>query len=355
MFQTPFGNYSRAHPTSNARLQASFGGFKPLSGIILARTFWRGSWYECEEGFKPLSGIILARTLHCVFACRASRRVSNPFRELFSRARRRRRRIRSICRVSNPFRELFSRAHDATGAVGETVSRFQTPFGNYSRAHVTVAVSAQPDACFKPLSGIILARTKMKIIVAEKNSMFQTPFGNYSRAHLPSLPDALPSFLFQTPFGNYSRAHCARGSFRNPPFARFKPLSGIILARTLPASPRTDCHREFQTPFGNYSRAHQKRGGPHEHSRLVSNPFRELFSRAQNRHVFPIQRGIKFQTPFGNYSRAHTAINLLPIAPFPPNIQPIYASFPPQLLAFGHIFTNSAPLCFSPVNLRDIW
>jgi len=161
-FQTPFGNYSRAH-----------------SGKLADRT----TWYD---GFKPLSGIILART---------SQRLRR-FRRLFA--------------VSNPFRESFSRARKATMIV------------------ITLSV-----LCFKPLSGIILARTERKKAIVGERSKFQTPFGNYSRAHTATYTrDGKFQIKFQTPFGNYSRAHRVCDDARVCGNARFKPLSGIILART---------------------------------------------------------------------------------------------------------------------------
>ena len=159
MFQTPIGNSSRAHlmaPAMGARRsfvsnpyrefisraladavrgRGGRGGFKPLSGIHLARTLESATCPErTQRSFKPLSGIHLART-NTAYAA-----------------------VAMIDAVSNPYREFISRARIAS-AIKHGLKKFQTPIGNSSRAHCPTV-----NAPFR-------------------SKMFQTPIGNSSRAH----------------------------------------------------------------------------------------------------------------------------------------------------------------------------
>ncbi len=183
--------------------------FKPLSGIIFARTWMENRVGTANPaGFKPLSGIIFART-----APRSFGRMVGPF-------------------VSNPCRELSSRAPRANDIARHTQRRFQTPVGNYLRAHLC------------------------RVRVFVRAQQFQTPVGNYLRAHMSSAWTTHALLMFQTPVGNYLRAH-------------FPKLAAAHDTRV------------FQTPVGNYLRAHSARLGLGVQCDVVSNPCRELSSRAQ--------------------------------------------------------------------------
>ena len=136
--------------------------------------------------------------------------------------------------VSNPFRESFSRAPGYRATDVTYLTLFQTPFGNHSRAHSHRHHRNRfPCPRFKPLSGIILARTRMvkgRVLVV---GFVSNPFReSFSRA------------LSTTPEPGYERVKVSnpfRESFSRAPYQsclrcrsrfRFKPLSGIILART---------------------------------------------------------------------------------------------------------------------------
>ncbi len=136
-------------------------------------------------------------------------------------------------RVSNPYREFISRAPIFRQLDAWTNVGFQTPIGNSSRAHFwanqrsrnTSHVSnpyrefisraldgtsygRKAVVCFKPLSGIHLARTCRCSARAGRTRRFQTPIGNSSRAHSGKRDmSRKDTEKFQTPIGNSSRAH----------------------------------------------------------------------------------------------------------------------------------------------------
>jgi len=192
---------------------------------------------------------------------------------------------------------------------------FQTPFGNYSRAHtrtkkvysvrylgvsnpfrelfsrarVFLTGLTQWLSSFKPLSGIILARTSHPPARLREGTVFQTPFGNYSRAHR-------------------SPACAKRLTSRS-----FKPLSGIILARTVGRGNAQIRVPDVSNPFRElFSRAPPSNAASCALTDSVSNPFRELFSRARGVGDDSTCAARMFQTPFGNYSRAHSSFSVFP-------------------------------------------
>ncbi len=159
--------------------------------------------------FKPLSGIHLARTL---IKGRTYKIVETTFQTPIGNS---------------------SRAHRSGRNVTTIVRMFQTPIGNSSRAHARKTGSfARGNVCFKPLSGIHLARTGVLLTLWQPKSEFQTPIGNSSRAHLTETAVLVAAGV------------------------RFKPLSGIHLARTSGYAALPQNQFAFQTPIGNSSRAH---------------------------------------------------------------------------------------------------
>ncbi len=159
--------------------------------------------------------------------------------------------------VSNPYREFISRAHGQTEVRDQTLD------------------------CFKPLSGIHLARTCTdQRATGNAQRAFQTPIGNSSRAHplppvtldqLRSVSNPYREFISRAqddpPFeggqqlvSNPYREFISRARDEQEVLVLlvigFKPLSGIHLARTT------------------------RREGPYRGRRRVSNPYREFISRA---------------------------------------------------------------------------
>ncbi len=160
-------------------------------------------------------------------------------------------------KVSNPYREFISRARKGT---------WRTEGGKFS---------------FKPLSGIHLARTNHEVGAGNMAFPFQTPIGNSSRAHPVVAMVSDWGQTFQTPIGNSSRAHVTPLPSGVQPAPRFKPLSGIHLARTPHRKPQ---HRR-STRFKPLSGIHLARTvrflNLGEGFVLVSNPYREFISRAR--------------------------------------------------------------------------
>ncbi len=132
-----------------------------------------------------------------------------------------------------------------------------TTIGNSSRAHFANAIGTSARRCFKPLSGIHLARTLLSALAKNGGDWFQTPIGNSSRAHLRRAVEAYKKLAVSNPYREFiSRALFGRGG-KTPKEKCFKPLSGIHLARTRAKSLML------------------------ARARWVSNPYREFISRAQ--------------------------------------------------------------------------
>ena len=313
-FQTPVGNYLRAHPKAKS-LPVQVRRFKPLSGIIFARTWMENRVGTANPaGFKPLSGIIFART-----APRSFGRMVGPF-------------------VSNPCRELSSRAPRANDIARHTQRRFQTPVGNYLRAHlcrVRVFVRAQQ---FQTPVGNYLRAHMSSAWTTHALLMFQTPVGNYLRAHLPKVQGAKMETKFQTPVGNYLRAHRVRVGMSLAGNRFQTPVGNYLRAHPTPKAPKTRILIRFQTPVGNYLRAHQKWNCGQIIAEYVSNPCRELSSRAPRKNESRMRRA-RVSNPCRELSsRAHNcvSVNRVEVAGFKPLSGIIFARTRRRLAGVEH-------------------
>jgi len=184
---------------------------------------------------------------------------------------------------------------------------------------------------FKPLSGIHLARTVFDGTRTKHwRTKFQTPVGNSSRAHQRARNTDARYGHVSNPCREFiSRAHgldtgwmaicervsnpCrefisrARGAAfpRNGGAIRFKPLSGIHLARTPPPMPPAPRFGRVSNPCREFiSRALQMMSN----TANVQSGFKPLsgIHLARTQSLQPRKRkSDRFQTPVGNSSRAH--------------------------------------------------
>ena len=224
--------------------------------------------------------------------------VSNPYREFISRARGPVSLYRANPNVSNPYREFISRAHALERKRVLVFSCFKPLSGIHLARTVLPRLKQEAPGSFKPLSGIHLARTRAGAKAGVSVFMFQTPIGNSSRAHRVAALETRSAGKFQTPIGNSSRAHD----------------NGFAVT--------TKGKKEFQTPIGNSSRAHDYSIHEGPKQCFVSNPYREFISRAPVAWIWICALTASFQTPIGNSSRAHFSLGR-PVRQSPAGFKPL--------------------------------